>query len=151
MLFVHSLALVLLVAFSAPNLALSSSATRAVPGAALGGGERSLGETSVGGGAGRSGPELRALLALAGTTSTNESAENREIIRRYIWNRSGRHCSHKLVNMRQVACRLHYALHRAHMLDIIDSPPTGITKKRLSTPPLLVSQLLDPVRSSRAQ
>ena len=137
MLFVYSLALVLLVAISASDLTNSPSAPRAVLGAALGGGDRALEDTGVGGGGGRSGPELRTLLALARTASANESAEIRESIRRYIWNRSGRHCSHKLVNMRQVACRLHDALHRAHMLDIIGSPPTGITKKRLSTPPLL--------------
>ena len=132
MLCVHSFALVLLVAFSASGLKIFASATRATPGAALGGGDRAPGETGIGGSGGRSGPDLRTLLALAGTASSNESAEIRESIRRFVWHRSGRHCSHKLVSMRQMACRLHDALHRAHMLDIIESPPTGITKKCLS-------------------
>lgn len=123
MLFVRQLSLLLLVALLAPDIVRLERVTRAPAGPP------------------RLGNSVASKVAIIGYYCSGPQAlatlqplcvEAIESVRRYAWARFGHTCSSRLVARRERACSLYGVLRGANMLDIIDSPPAGITTRAIS-------------------
>lgn len=120
----------MLLLLSVPCLARQESVPRArgPSSAQRGHRERALSETN-----GRTFAELMALLQDPTASSTVKN-ETKESLRSYIWKRSGRYCSTRLIQMLTFSCRVYNALRGADMLEVAYSPPAYSNRPTLSMP-----------------